>query len=350
MVNPMQSGQNPKRVLIVDDSPTIRRLIRSRLLYDNRIAVVGEASNAVEARQLIRELAPDIITLDIEMPGMNGLEFLRKLMQVHPMPVVMVSSETQEGSVAALEALSLGAVDCVGKPRAGELSTAFTNLGELLYCASSIKIRYPKRSIQYRAPEEFKWNGKRIVIGSSTGGVDALEVIMSGLPENCPPVLITQHMPETFLANFAKRLAGRFAPKILLAEDGAPIVQGTVYLAPGGASHLTLDGSEQNPVCRLLYAERCGGYRPSVEVLFRSAAPYAARLVAVMLTGMGRDGADAMRVLRSRGADCVAQDEATSAVYGMPRAALEVGAVDRGTPVAEIAGKVLALCDGDRLY
>lgn len=336
----MRSPDVPRKVLIVDDSRTIRRLIKSRLSRDPRIVVVGEAEDAYQAKRLVSELSPDVLTLDIEMPGMNGLEFLRKLMRVRPVPVVMISAETQQGSERALEALSLGAVDCVGKPGPGGLATAFSDLAELLYCAAGARLRPPQRSPVKAASSVFHWNGRVVLVGSSTGGVDALEIMLADYPENCPPTLITQHMPKTFLSSFARRLDSKVAPHVVLAEDGMGLEQGKVYLAPGGETHLTLDWRAA-PLCRLLWAEKCGGYRPSVEVLFRSAIPWANRISAVMLTGMGRDGAAAMRRLRDGGAECFAQDEATSAVYGMPRAAIENGAVDRGLPITEIASAVL---------
>lgn len=280
----------PKRVLIVDDSATIRRLIKSRLQTDSRIEVVGEASDAYQARELIKELSPDVLTLDVEMPGMSGLEFLRKLMRLRPMPVVMVSSETHEGSHTALEALSIGAVDCVGKPTSGGLRDAFMDLAELLVCAADARIKSEARVSKVTIPSDFRWNGRAALIGSSTGGVEALETVLSGYPENCPPTLIAQHMPAPFLASFARRLDTRMAPKVVLAQDGAVLEQGTVYLAPGGLCHLAYDGAKGTH-SRLLFTDKCRGYRPSVEVLFRSAIPWADRVTAVMLTGMGSDGA-----------------------------------------------------------
>lgn len=343
----MDFGSTPKRVLIVDDSATIRRLIKSRLSFDRRIVVVGEASDAFQARQLIKELSPDVITLDVEMPGMNGLDFLRKLMRLRPTPVVMVSTETREGSATAIEALSIGAIDCVGKPRVGELGNAFGDLADLLVCAADAQLKTRAVQVDATNASDFHWNGRGVLIGSSTGGVDALEVLLSGYPENCPPTLIAQHMPETFLASFVRRLNGRMKPRVELAREGAILEQGIVYIAPGGASHLTFNGNRVG-YCGLSFTDKCRGYRPSVEVLFRSAIPWAERIVAVMLTGMGKDGAQAMLELRRAGASCIAQDQETSTIYGMPRAAINIGAVDEGTPITDMAKLILNKCSLSR--
>jgi len=333
----------PKRVLIVDDSPTIRHLIRSRLGHDPRLTVVGEASDPYEAREKIKALMPDVLTLDVEMPRMNGLEFLEKLMRLRPMPVVMVSTETQRGSTAALEALSLGAVDCIGKPRVDCLPEAFQNLADLLVAAAGARLRDPGPRQKIAPATGFHWNGRIVLIGSSTGGVDALETVLSGFPANCPPTLITQHMPASFLASFARRLAGKIAPRMRLAENDAPLLQGHVYLAPGGEYHLAVAPGDP-ACCHLIAGEKRSGHRPSVDILLESAVPMAPRVVSVILTGMGRDGAEGMLALRRGGAQCLAQDEATSVVYGMPRAALELGAAQRAVPLGQIAQQVLQLC------
>lgn len=330
------------RVLIVDDSMTSRLLIRKRLSEDPRIAVVGEARDAYEARAKIKELDPQVLTLDVEMPGMNGLDFLEKLMRLRPMPVVMVSSETQKGSAAALEALSLGAVECLGKPVAGIGAGIYADLPDLVVSASNARLRGAAMRTPASPPPSYRWNGSYVLIGASTGGVDALETVLEGYPANCPPTLIVQHMPEAFLASFTARLSPRIAPVISLAEEGAVLRQGTVYLAPGGAFHLALAG-RNSAACRLLSMEKRNGHRPSVEVLFDSALPVARRCVAVMLTGMGRDGAEAMVRLRHAGARCFAQDEASSVIFGMPRAALELGGAENAVSLNNVAPRILEL-------
>lgn len=340
----------PVRVLMVDDSPTMRRFIRLALSSDPRIDVVGEAGDAFEARDKIQALRPDVLTLDVEMPGMTGLQFLEKLMRLRPMPVIMVSSETHRGSTAAIEALALGAVDCIGKPGAVMNSQAFSMLPDLVVAASQANLRpspAPRRALARPAAPSgtFAWNGSYVLIGSSTGGVEALEQILDHYPENCPPTLITQHMPAGFLASFAQRLNQRFAPKIVLASEGAPLRQGHVYIAPGGDTHLELAAGVA-PKCRLVESPRRSGHRPSVDVLFESATPLARKALAVILTGMGRDGADGMLALRKAGARCFAQDEASSVVFGMPRVALEIGAAEAALPLSDIGTQILRLSGG----
>ncbi|SOB98736.1 protein-glutamate methylesterase/protein-glutamine glutaminase [Rhodobacter maris] len=336
----------PKRVLIVDDSPTIRALLRTMLAQDPRLTVVGEACDPFDAREKIKVLLPDVLTLDVEMPRMNGLEFLEKLMRLRPMPVVMISTETQKGSAAALEALSLGAVECIGKPSFDRLSDTFANLADLLVAAAGARLRGAETRARVAPATDFNWNGKIVLVGSSTGGVDALETLLSGYPRNCPPTLITQHMPEGFLASFARRLDTNMLPQVELARDGVLLAPGHVYLAPGGDYHLAVAGHEA-PKCRLVASDKRNGHRPSVEVLFDSAVPLANRVVSVMLTGMGKDGAEAMVRLRRAGARCLAQDEATCVVFGMPRAAIELGAAERAVSIGSMSRAVLDLCSGN---
>lgn len=332
------------RVLIVDDSMTMRRLIRLALSADPRIEVVGEARDAQQAQERLTELRPDVLTLDVEMPGMSGIEFLEKLMAVRPMPVIMVSTETHQGSAAAIEALSIGAFDCVGKPVNARAAQDFAMLPDLVVAASSARIAPRPRAAMRPAgtppPTGFIWNGRFVLIGSSTGGVDALERILGEFPLNCPPTVITQHMPAGFLASFAQRLDSRMRPRVQLASTGAPLLPGNVYIAPGGDTHLAI-ASPRSPVCQLIEADKRNGHRPSVDYLFETGAQLGDRAVAVMLTGMGRDGAQAMLAMRRAGAVCLAQDEASSVVWGMPRVAHELGAVNRLVPLSAMAGEIL---------
>ncbi|WP_134726640.1 protein-glutamate methylesterase/protein-glutamine glutaminase [Paracoccus luteus] len=335
----------PVRVLIVDDSLTMRRLIRLALSADPRIVVVGEARDAAHARQRMAELDPDVLTLDVEMPGMSGLDFLRRLMATRPMPVIMVSTETHGGSAAAIEALALGAVDCVGKPAGTASATAFAALPDLVVAASTARISpLGRRTAGIRpAPPQggFVWNGRFVLIGSSTGGVEALERILAEYPANCPPTVIVQHMPAGFLASLAGRLNARVAPTVQLAASGAPLVPGHVHIAPGGDTHLTID-ARLAPVCRLVQSDRRGGHRPSADVLFESALPLGGNAVAVLLTGMGRDGAQGMLAMRRAGSVCLAQDQQSCVVFGMPRVAQELGAVDRMVALHDMAREILA--------
>lgn len=336
----LRSRTAPVRLLIVDDSVTLRRLLCQVLGADPRIGIVGEASDPYEAREKIRALRPDVLTLDVEMPKMSGLAFLERLMRLRPMPVVMISGETGRGSAAAIEALALGAVDCIGK-QTGLSAPGLAVLGDRIIAAAQARIGRPRQR-SAPPPADFDWNGRIVLIGASTGGVEALEVILSGLPANGPPVLITQHMPPAFLARFAARLAPRIAPRLALAEPGAAITPGTVWLAPGGETHLSIAPGDP-PRCRLDAGERCNGHRPSVDVMFASARPLAKRVVAVLLSGMGSDGARAMAALRGAGAQTLVQDAATSVVFGMPRAALAIGATESVLPLGAMAGAILAL-------
>ena len=331
-----------KKVLIVDDSATIRQFIRTRLAGDPRLEVVGEAGDPFDAREKIKSLLPDVLTLDVEMPRMNGLQFLERLMRLRPMPVVMISTLTHRGSRAALEALSLGAVDCIGKPEHGRFDEAFETLPDLLVAAANARLGAGTQRQSAAPPTDFRWNGRSVFIGSSTGGVDALETLLTGFPANCPPTLITQHMPASFLTSFAARLDPRIKPRLKLAETGDPLTPGHIYLAPGGDFHLTVVGNDQ-PRCKLKPGEKRSGHRPSVDVMFESALPMAQRSIAVILTGMGRDGAEGMLALRKSGARCLAQDEATSVVYGMPRVAIENGGAEAAVPLPALSREILKL-------
>jgi two-component system chemotaxis response regulator CheB len=333
------------RTLIVDDSATMRALIAVTLAADPEIEVVGEAADPLQAREAIKALNPDVITLDVEMPNMNGIDFLERLMRLRPMPVVMVSTLTTRGAEATLEALELGAVDCVAKPGSGDRH-AFDHLAEKVKTAARARIRpraaKPAPVSSWAAAEAYVPDGKIVAIGSSTGGVEALMTLIEWLPANCAPTLITQHMPATFTRSFAERMNRASAAEVAEAYDGAQLAPGKVYLAPGGANHLELDGT--GPCCRVSSGAPVSGHSPSVDVLFASVARAAkARAVGVILTGMGRDGAQGLMAMREAGARTLGQDEATSVVYGMPRAAHEIGAVERQLPLEKIAPAILKL-------
>ncbi|MFN3911397.1 chemotaxis response regulator protein-glutamate methylesterase [Hyphomonas sp.] len=326
------------RVLVVDDSPTIRSLIIATLSVDPAIEVVGTAGDPLEARTAIKDLNPDVITLDVEMPKMTGIEFLEKIMRLRPMPVIMVSTLTQAGAAASIDALELGAFDCVGKPDLEELVDKVKAAARAHVRATGDRSAPSPRPVGYRPAN------KILAIGSSTGGVEALMQVLAPFPENCPPTVITQHMPASFTANFAARLDRTCAPKVQEASDGAPLLPGHVYLAPGGAAHLEITGGVQ-PRCRLREAPTVNGHRPAVDVLFASVAEvYGRRSVGVILTGMGRDGAAGLLAMRKTGAKTIGQDEASSVVYGMPKSAYEIGAVERQLPLSAIGPAALDLC------
>ena len=328
------------RTLVVDDSPTMRALITATLRRDPEIEVVGEAGDPHEARSAIKTLNPDVLTLDIEMPAMNGLDFLERLMRLRPMPVVMVSSLTSEGADATLRALALGAVECVHKPRAGEV---FDDLTAAVRIAATARVR-PLNGMQAApsAPLPFRGEGRVIAIGASTGGVEALSAILSLFPGNCPPTLITQHIRSAFTRSLAERLDRLCAATVAVAQDREVLKPGRIYLAPGGNAHLAIGGIGAWR-CALIEGAPVNGHCPSIDLLFESIAKYAgARAVGVLLTGMGRDGAQGLRSIRRRGGRTLAQDSESCVVYGMPRAAVELGAVETQVPLRLMAAKVLA--------
>jgi two-component system chemotaxis response regulator CheB len=334
------------RTLIVDDSATMRGLIAAALSNDPQIEIVGQAADPLEARAAIKALNPDVITLDVEMPNMNGLEFLEKLMRLRPMPVIMVSTLTSRGAEATLTALELGAFDCICKPISGGPIT-FEGLVEKVKAAGKARMRPTASSPTVAAPLSvgaYTPNGHVLAIGSSTGGVEALIAIISRLPANCPPTLITQHMPASFTKSFAERLNRISAAEVSEASPGAPVGVGRVVLAPGGPAHLELQGGTGGLRCRVVEADLVNGHRPSVDVLFDSVArTVGGRALGVILTGMGRDGAKGLLAMREAGARTLGQDEASSVVYGMPKAAFEIGAVQRQLSLEKIAPEIVKL-------
>ena len=342
----------PRRVLLVDDSRTIRALLRATLEADPRLTVVGEAADPYEAREKIKALNPDVITLDVEMPRMNGLEFLERLMRLRPMPVVMVSTRTKEKSADAIRAMSIGAIDCVDVARVQADPVLRSRLVETIYCAAGARVvarvdtgpgtLVRAAAVSGGAAPPFRWNGRIVLIGSSTGGVDAIERVLEPWPADGPPVLIAQHMPEAFLRSLAQRLDGRMAPRVRIAEGSEYPGQGEIFFAPGGTAHLELVGRDTS---RTALAQDDGNalYVPSVDRLFHSAVSVAPKILAVLLTGMGRDGAEGMLALRNAGALTLAQSGQTCVVDGMPRAARMLGAAGEVVPLDEMGAKILEL-------
>jgi len=344
------------RVLIVDDSATMRSLIATALRKDPDIEVVGQAGDPLEAREAIKVLNPDVITLDVEMPNMNGLDFLEKIMRLRPTPVIMISTLTQAGADATLTALEFGAVDCVGKPAGGvgDAISAFSGLPERVKAAAGARPRPLASTTGRSAPQKtapapteagFRANGRLVAIGASTGGVEALLAVISRFPANCPPTVITQHMPGTFTRSFAERLNRSTAATVEEAYDGAVLDTGRIYLAPGGATHLEIVGGSALR-CRLIEADPVNGHRPSVDVLFHSVARVVgAKAVGAILTGMGRDGAKGLLAMRQAGATTIAQDEASCVVYGMPKVAMEIGAAQKQLSLERIGAAILSSCN-----
>ncbi|MFP4137015.1 MAG: chemotaxis response regulator protein-glutamate methylesterase, partial [Halomonas sp.] len=337
------------KVLCVDDSALIRDLLTEIINEQPDMEVVAVAPDPIAARDLIKRHNPDVLTLDVEMPRMDGLDFLERLMRLRPMPVLMVSSLTQAGSEVTLRALELGALDFVAKPSLGIRS------GMLEY-ASEIaeKLRAAARSRPHRArrrdappPERLKAplisSEKLIIIGASTGGTEAIRRVLEPLPANSPAILITQHMPGGFTRSFAERLDRLCQIRVREASDGERILPGHAYIAPGDA-HLKLARSGANYVARLDDGPPVNRHRPSVDVLFHSAATQAGRnAIGVLLTGMGKDGAAGLVEMRQAGAPTIAQDEASCVVYGMPREAIALGGAAEVLPLEEIAVRLLSL-------
>lgn len=335
----MTASSQKIRVVVVDDSALIRSLLTSLLNAAPDIEVVATASDPIIAREKIRETAPDVITLDVEMPRMDGLEFLKRLMRLRPTPVVMISSLTSQGSETSLMALELGAVDVLAKPTsdvANSMNVYAEDIRDKIRAAAQARVAQPKRFLSHSAPASpallkthRPFDPRAIVfVGASTGGTEAIKAFLLPLPADFPPILMVQHMPENFTLSFAKRLDSLCAIKVKEAEDGEPVEKGCAYLAPGH-SHMRILPTGRGFVIVLDRGEPVNRHRPAVDVLFQSAAREVGRnATGVILTGMGKDGAAGMLAMKHAGAWNVAQDEASSVVYGMPREALLAGGVD----------------------
>ena len=339
------------RVLIVDDSALIRQMLTQMLNSDPAITVVGTASDPLVAREMIKSLNPDVVTLDIEMPRMDGLAFLHKIMTLRPMPVVMISSLTQKGTDTTLHALELGAVDYIAKPTIG-LSDGFMAMRDEITSkvkqAAQARVRPLSQDKTSVTPlptgSGYDSSEKLIAVGASTGGVEALHTFLSAFPADAPAILITQHMPPMFTANFANRLDKVCAVSVRQATDGERVLPGHVYIAPG-SHHLELARSGANYICRLHDGPPVSGHRPSVDVLFRSVARAAgANAVGIILTGMGKDGAAGLLEMRRAGASTIGQDELSCVIYGMPKVAFDCGATEIELPIQKIPEQVLYHC------
>jgi two-component system chemotaxis response regulator CheB len=345
----------PVRVLIVDDSALIQQLLTALLSADPGIEVVGTAGDPYIARERIKALNPDVITLDIEMPRMDGVTFLRKIMALRPMPVIMVSTLTQAAAEITLEALEVGAVDFIAKPTTNVANT-WTELAEELQnkIKAAAHMRVGARPIPGSAPapapavrrdRAIDPTTKLIAIGASTGGVEALKQLLLNLPAVCPPILVTQHMPPRFTAAFAERLNRECPMTVSEAAHNDPVQPNHVYIA-AGSHHLELVRFGGRYHCGLSDGPAVSGHRPSVDVLFRSVARTAgSAAIGVILTGMGKDGAEGLLELRQAGAITLGQDEASSLIYGMPRVAFERGAVMRQYPLSRMADAILDACE-----
>jgi two-component system chemotaxis response regulator CheB len=355
----ISSPQIQKRikVLIVDDSALVRRMLTEMLSSDPGIMVLGAAHDAYDAREKIKALNPDVLTLDVEMPRMDGLTFLRNLMRLRPMPVIMVSSLTDRGAEVTLDALSIGAFDYLSKPKIDLAATLGDYKDELIAkvkAAASARLRSPSASaaatadvvLAKRAPQRQLRTTERIIaIGASTGGTEAIKDVLIHLPPDTPGIVITQHIPKLFSGAFARRMDSVCQLSVCEAEDRQQVLRGHAYIAPGD-KHLRLVRDGARYVCRLDEGPPVNRHKPSVDVLFRSVAQEAGRnAIGVILTGMGKDGAVGLKEMRDAGSRTIAQDEATSIVWGMPGEAVAVGAAADVLPLGEIYSRVLALAD-----
>ena len=338
------------KVLIVDDSALIRSVMSEIISSQPDMEVVGVAPDPLVARELIKQTNPDVLTLDVEMPKMDGLDFLEKLMRLRPMPVVMVSSLTERGSEITMRALELGAVDFVTKPKIS-IQSGMRDYADLIAdkIRAASRARVKARVIGAAKPGEalpalrnpLMSSEKLIIIGASTGGTEAIREFLQCMPSDCPGILIAQHMPEGFTTSFAKRLDSLSKISVREAAGDERVLPGHAYIAPGH-SHLTLVRSGANYMTRIDQNEPVNRHRPSVDVLFKSAALSAGKnAVGVILTGMGKDGAMGMLQMKMAGAYNFAQDEASCVVFGMPREAIAVGAVNEVAPLSELPAKVL---------
>jgi two-component system chemotaxis response regulator CheB len=332
------------RVLIIDDSATMRALLAARLSGHDGISVVGMAGSAAQARGMIKELEPDVVTLDIEMPGMNGLDFLDKIMTLRPMPVVIVSGQTQHGSDATARALALGAVDCYCKTGPTMDFDDKGALARMVRDAARVRLRH-KAAPAPIAPLRKATRGndvRLIAIGSSTGGVEALQVLLGSFPEDCPPAMIVQHVDSRFAPAIARTLDAACPAHVVLAQPDMPLQRGHVYLAPGDDRHMMVTAT-RNLFIRLRSGAPVSGHRPSVDALFHSVAQNVGTdAVGILLTGMGADGAKGLLSMARAGAHTIAQDEATCTVFGMPRVAISLGAANVVAPLDRIADLALA--------
>ncbi|NIA14446.1 MAG: chemotaxis-specific protein-glutamate methyltransferase CheB [Nitrospiraceae bacterium] len=326
----------------------VRKIFTQELSKDPGIRVVGAAPDPYVARDMIVELKPDVLTLDIEMPRMDGVTFLRKLMRHHPLPVIIVSSLTQKGGDLALEALQVGAVEVMCKPGAaytvGDMSL---QLRDKIKAAARVDVKKRAAEVRHAVPVKrlavTRTANKVIAIGASTGGTEALERVLTVLPSNAPGIVVVQHMPEFFTRSFADRLNEKCAIEVKEAKDGDSVLPGQALIAPGNY-HMLFRRSGARYYVQVKSGPLVGRHRPAVDVLFKSVARYAgANAVGVIMTGMGRDGAEGMKLMHDEGAPTIAQDERTCIVFGMPNEAIKLGGVDHTLPLDKIPEKILKL-------
>jgi len=345
------------RVLVVDDSALVLKILTTALNLTDDLEVVGTATDPFMAREKIKTLNPDVLTLDVEMPRMDGISFLGNLMRLRPMPVVMISTLTSKGSEVTLNALELGAVDFIAKPSAslqGNIEEFAREVQEKVRAAAGARVQPLEKPLV--AAVAAKPSGIRsstvfkhmIAIGASTGGTEAIKAVLMGLPADCPPIVITQHIPSQFSASYARRLNDTCAMNVSEASHNSPILSGHAYIAPGD-QHLQIFKTNGKYVCKLSSGERVNRHRPAVDVLFDSVIEHADKsAIGVILTGMGADGAQGLLRMYEHGCYTIAQDEASSVVWGMPGSAVNLGAADEVLPLSKIAARLLQAPRADR--
>ena len=339
------------KVLIVDDSALIRQMLTQIFNSAEDIEVVGTAGDPLIARDKIKALNPDVLTLDVEMPRMDGLTFLRNLMRLRPMPVVMISTLTAKGAEVTLDALSLGAVDFVAKPKADVASSLQDYADELISkvrmaakaSVKALETKPPASQAIQVAKKHFRTTDRIIAVGSSTGGTEALKEVVKQMPKNAPAMVVTQHLPVAFSLSFARHVNDASEMNACIAQDGQLILPGNIYIAPGDR-HLKVARDGARYICRLDDGPTVNRHKPSVEVLFRSMAENVGKnAIGVMLTGMGSDGARAMLEMKEAGAINIVQDQASSIVWGMPGEAYKLGAAHHMLPLTQIASQIIDL-------
>ena len=339
------AAASTRRVLIVDDCAISRALLRIAFEADGRLAVVGEAASATEARKAIRRVRPDVLTLDIEMPGMDGLAFLQHLMALDPLPVVMISGATKGNSEATIQALSMGAIDCLLKPESRMTPQVARQISDSVYAAASSKVTGEfsgPTALPARAALSLRASSQLVLIGASTGGIAALEQVLPVLAPKGPPVVIAQHIPTPFLESLVERMDRKLPQSVSLAQGQQKLKPGQIVFAPAETQQLEMVACRSSWHVRLMPRAPDAQYCPSINHLFCSAIPRGAMVAAVILTGLGTDGANGLLGLRKAGAMTIGQDEGTSAVYGMPKEASRIGAVRRELPVQSIGNAIRA--------
>jgi len=335
------------RVLVVDDSAAMRALFSDVLEQSRNVRVIGTAANAAEARDQIADLRPNVVTLDVEMPGMSGIEFLEEIMETNPLPVVMLSSLTQSGTETSLKAYELGAVECFPKPLKAtpeQFAKTVGKLGKIVLAAANSNVRSGVRQRDHaNAHAHFDWNGHMVALSASMGGIDALTELLAGWPANCPATVITLQTELALAEAFIARLDTQLKCTVRLAREGAQLTQGVIHVAADPSRHAVIEAG-QPPRLRLLDREPVDGARPSADLLYATIARAGMPAVGAVLTGMGADGAKGLRMLRDAGCDTFAQACASATVAEAPAAAIAAGGVQKELPLAELSAAVLERC------